>query len=56
MSFIVKKAIQEYAKKKNMQVSGDFYGAMDKFIKNALDEAAERTKANGRKTLKDYDL
>ena len=56
MSFVVKKAIQDYAKKKNLQVSGDFYGALDKKIGMILDAAATRTTENKRKTLKGYDL
>ncbi len=56
MSFIVKKAIQDYAKKKNIQVSGDFYSNLDREIQSLLDNAARRTQANKRKTLKAYDL
>lgn len=56
MSFVVKKAIQDYAKKKNLQVSGEFYAAVDKKIELMLDYAAKRTNENKRKTLKAYDL
>jgi histone H3/H4 len=56
MSFVVKKAIQDYAKKKNVQVSGDFYAALDKHIGRMLDSAVSRTSENKRKTLKPYDL
>ncbi|MBN2228874.1 MAG: DUF1931 domain-containing protein [Candidatus Thorarchaeota archaeon] len=56
MSFVVKKAIQDYAKKKNLQVSGDFYAALDKKVGEFLDHAAKRTNENKRKTLKPYDL
>lgn len=56
MSYIVKKAIQDFAKRNNMQVAGDFYGALDKHIEKMLKAAAERTKSNKRKTLKPYDL
>lgn len=56
MTFIVKKAVQDYAKKKNLQVSGDFYDALDKKITELLDHAAKRTGENKRKTLKAYDL
>jgi histone H3/H4 len=56
MSFVVKKAIQDYAKKKNLQVSGDFYEALDKKIGEILGAAAVRTSENKRKTLKPYDL
>ncbi|MHA3962239.1 MAG: DUF1931 domain-containing protein [Candidatus Thorarchaeota archaeon SMTZ1-45] len=56
MTFIVKKAVQDYAKKKKVQVSGDFYDALDKKIEMLLDHAAKRTSENKRKTLKAYDL
>jgi hypothetical protein len=56
MSFVVKKAIQDFAKKKNLQVSGEFYGALDKKIGEILGAAAVRTNENKRKTLKPYDL
>lgn len=56
MPYVVKKAIQDYAKKKNVQVSGDFYEALDKKIEKILDGAAHRTTENKRKTLKGYDL
>jgi len=56
MSFIVKKAIQDYARKKKVQVGGDLYGALDKKIENLLDNAVKRCGDNKRKTLKAYDL
>jgi histone H3/H4 len=56
MTFIVKKAVQDYAKMKNVQVSGDFYDALDKQVEKLLDKAAKRTGDNKRKTLKSYDL
>ncbi|TFF92519.1 DUF1931 domain-containing protein, partial [Candidatus Thorarchaeota archaeon] len=51
MSFVVKKAVQDYAKRNNMQVAGDFYGALDKHIGKMLDAAAKRCRENKRKTL-----
>jgi histone H3/H4 len=56
MTFIVKKAVQDYAKRNSLQVSGDFYGALDKKIEKILAGAARRTGSNKRKTLKAYDL
>ena len=56
MTFIVKKAVQDYAKKNKLQVSGDFYGALDSKIEKILAGAAKRTSNNKRKTLKAYDL
>ena len=48
MSFVVKSKIQEFAKKNNLMVGSDFYGALDKEIERILKAAA--------KTLKAYDL
>ena len=56
MPYVVKKAIQDYAKRNKVQVSGDFYGALDNQIEKLLNDAAKRTKDNKRKTLKPYDL
>ena len=56
MTFIVKKAVQDYAKRNKLQVSGDFYGALDNKIEKILGHAAKRTGSNKRKTLKAYDL
>jgi histone H3/H4 len=54
--FIVKKAIQDFAKKNNMMVGSDSYGAVNKAVEAMLREAAARCKSNGRKTLKAYDF
>ena len=43
-------------KYKNVQVSGDFYGALDNKVEGLLNKAAKRTGSNKRKTLKPYDL
>ncbi|MCK5150719.1 MAG: DUF1931 domain-containing protein [Candidatus Thorarchaeota archaeon] len=56
MTFIVKKAIQDYAKRKNVQVGSDFYGAMNNKIEKLFDAAVKRCGDNKRKTLKAYDL
>ena len=54
--FVVKKAIQDFAKKNKMMVGSDAYDAIDKAIANMLKDAAARCKANKRKTLKGYDF
>ncbi len=54
--FVVKKAIQDFAKKNNMMVGSDSYGAISKAVEAMLKEASARCKANGRKTLKAYDF
>jgi len=56
MPYVVKKAVQDYAKKNNVQVAGAFYAALDAQIEKLLNAAAARTKDNKRKTLKPYDL
>lgn len=37
-------------------VSGDFYGALDAYVRNAIKCAEERASQNGRKTLRPQDL
>jgi len=37
-------------------VSGDFYGALDLFVRNAIVAAEGRATENGRKTLRPQDL
>ena len=54
--FVVKKAIQDFAKKNKMMVGSDAYAAVDKAVAALLKDAAERCKANKRKTLKGYDF
>jgi len=56
MPYVVKKAVQDYAKKNNVQVAGAFYAALDAQIEKLLNSAAARTKDNKRKTLKPYDF
>jgi histone H3/H4 len=41
---------------KRANVSGDFYGALDKKVRSMISEAESRAKANKRKTLKPQDL
>jgi len=56
MSFVVKSKVQEFAKSKDLQVSSEFYAALDAKVRDVLEHAAKRTAGNKRKTLKDYDL
>ncbi len=37
-------------------VSGDFYGALDAYVRNAIKGAEARASQNGRKTLRPQDL
>ena len=41
---------------KTCNVSGEFYGALDKAVRGMIKEAEARAKANKRKTLKPCDL
>lgn len=56
MSLIVKNAVRELAKDKDMRISGDTFDAMDKIAENILKQAIKRASDNGRKTLKASDL
>lgn len=41
---------------RNCNVSGEFYGALDKVVRGMIREAEGRAKANKRKTLKACDI
>ena len=56
MAYVKKTEIREFAKRSDLRVSGEFYGAIDRMIEDALGKAARRAKGNGRKTLKAVDL
>lgn len=56
MPYVVKKAVQDFAKRNNMMVGSDAYTAIDRAIEVMLKEAASRCKSNKRKTLKAYDF
>jgi histone H3/H4 len=55
-TFIVKSAVKEFAKGKNMMVGSDAYDAINNSIGEMLMKAAGRCKENKRKTLKAYDM
>jgi hypothetical protein len=40
----------------DMNVSGDFYGALDSAVREMIARAQNRAAANGRKTLRPQDL
>ena len=52
---IISKARTKAAAKK-CNVSSDFYGALDKKVRDMIGEAEKRAMANKRKTLKPADL
>jgi len=40
----------------SINVSGDFYGALDVAVRSLINSAEKRATDNGRKTLRPYDL
>jgi histone H3/H4 len=54
--YVVKKAVQDFARANDMMVGSDSYDAINKGIHAMLEGAAERAKSNKRKTLKAYDF
>ena len=54
--FVVKKAVQDFARKNKMMVGSDAYDAINKAVGALMKEAGDRAKANKRKTLKAYDF
>ncbi len=53
---VVQSKIKEELKKMGVNVAGDFAEALSKHVAHHLKEAAERAKANGRKTVRGYDI
>lgn len=56
MSYVKKVEIRNFAKARDMRVSGDVYDAVDRAVEEVLRKAAIRTKGNGRKTIKSIDI
>ena len=54
VDLIVKSKIKEAVK--GLNVAGDVANALNKKVEKLLEEAAERAKANGRRTLQARDL
>ena len=55
-SFLAKKVIQDYARRKGLTVSGDTFGVLDSAIELIIDEACSRAKAGKRGSLKSSDF
>ena len=53
---IVKKAAKEAAKKLGVRFPDSTIESMDKIVMNAMKEAADRAKKNGRVTIKEFDF
>ena len=56
MAYTKKVEVRNFAKAKEMRVSGDVFEALDAAIEVILKKAAERSKSNGRKTIKAVDI
>ncbi|MFH0962148.1 MAG: DUF1931 family protein [archaeon] len=56
MALVVKSAVAEVVRKKDMRMSADTYDAIDKKIEELLVGALKRADANGRKTVMPQDL
>ncbi len=52
--FIISKSRTKAAA--SINVSGEFYGALDQAVRHMIDEAQTRAQNNGRKTLRPHDL
>ena len=53
---VVASKVKAYVKSRNMNTSADAIGQLSDRVYSILDEAALRTKANGRKTVKPQDI
>jgi histone H3/H4 len=51
MPTIVKSEVNGLLRKKGLRVSTDFYESLDRKVQALLDEAADRAKKNGRRTV-----
>ncbi len=55
-SLVVKSAVGEYLRAKDLRVAGDFYDELNVVLKGLLDQAAKLCGGNGRKTVMVQDL
>jgi histone H3/H4 len=55
-NYVYKSKLYEVLKAKGMRLSGDAINAVDEMVEDAIKKAAERAKANGRKTVKGCDF
>ncbi len=56
MAMVVKSAVAEVVRKKNLRMSAETYDAIDAKIGELLAAAIKRADANGRKTIMAQDL
>ena len=55
-NYVYKSKLYEVLKAKGMRLSGGAIDAVDDMVEEAIKKAAERAKANGRKTVKGCDF
>jgi histone H3/H4 len=55
-NYVYKSKLYEVLKATGMRLSGDAIDAVDEMVEDAIKKAAERAKANGRKTVKGCDF
>jgi histone H3/H4 len=55
-NYVYKSKLYEVLKTKGLRLSGDAIDAVDEMVEGAIKKAAERAKANGRKTVKGCDF
>jgi len=53
---VVASKVRNYLKEKGVKMSGDLVGALNAQVKTLLDNAAARTQANKRSTVKPQDV
>lgn len=53
---VVQSKIKDVARKMDVNMSGDFADVLSTKVEKMIKEAGSRAKANGRKTLRGYDL
>ena len=56
MALVVKNAVRELVKGKDMRISAETFDALDKVAEDVVKKAMARAEENGRKTIKACDL
>ena len=54
--FVSKSSVKSFFRQDELRVSEDFYAALNGEVRQKLDKAAKRAKANGRTTMLPQDL
>ena len=55
-TYVYASRVKEYAKSLGMRFSGDAMAAVNMYMEEMIKKAADRAKANGRKTIQKQDL